>query len=197
EPDLGEDLGGLREWARENVVKLLVFCHPDDDDKTAKMQVARVKRLFTAARRNGLEFLLEVIPSKVGAVDDMTTATLIQTVYDAGVYPDWWKLEPFKSEAAWTNAVNAITRNDPRTRGIVVLGLDAPEDELAASFALAAKQPLVKGFAVGRTIFGDAARRWMQGQMSDTEAVTQMADRYTRLCRIWDNARRGAQEDAA
>jgi len=197
ESELGDDLGGLREWARENVVKLLVFCHPDDDDKTAKMQVARVKRLFTAARRNGLEFLLEVIPSKVGAVDDMTTATLTQTFYDAGVYPDWWKLEPFKSEAAWTNAVNAITRNDPRTRGIVVLGLDAPEDELAASFALAAKQPLVKGFAVGRTIFGDAARGWMQGQMSDTEAVTQMADRYTRLCRIWDDARRGAQEDAA
>jgi 5-dehydro-2-deoxygluconokinase len=197
EPDLGDDLGGLREWARENVVKLLVFCHPDDDDKTAKMQVARVKRLFTAARRNGLEFLLEVIPSKVGAVDDMTTATLIQTFYDAGVYPDWWKLEPFKSEAAWTNAVDAITRNDPRTRGIVVLGLDAPEDELAASFALAAKQPLVKGFAVGRTIFGDAARGWLQGQMSDTEAITQMADRYTRLCRIWDDARRGAKEDAA
>ncbi|WP_416882765.1 bifunctional 5-dehydro-2-deoxygluconokinase/5-dehydro-2-deoxyphosphogluconate aldolase [Marivita sp.] len=197
EPDLGDDLGGLREWARENVVKLLVFCHPDDDDKTAKMQVARVKRLFAAARRNGLEFLLEVIPSKVGAVDDMTTATLIQTFYDAGVYPDWWKLEPFKTDAAWTNAVNVITRNDPRTRGIVVLGLDAPEDELAASFALAAKQPLVKGFAVGRTIFGDAARGWMQGQMSDTEAVTQMAERYTRLCRIWDDARRGAQEDAA
>ncbi|MCI5109963.1 MAG: 5-dehydro-2-deoxygluconokinase [Marivita sp.] len=197
EPELGDDLGGLREWARENVVKLLVFCHPDDDDKTAKMQVARVKRLFTAARRNGLEFLLEVIPSKVGPVDDSTTATLIQTVYDAGVYPDWWKLEPFKTDAAWQNAVDAITRSDPRTRGIVVLGLDASEDELAASFALAAKQPLVKGFAVGRTIFGDAARRWLQGQMSDTDAVAQMADRYTRLCRIWDDARRGAKEDAA
>lgn len=197
EPELGDDLGGLREWARENVVKLLVFCHPEDDDKTAKMQIARVKRLFTAARRNGLEFLLEVIPSKVGPVDDNTTATLIQTFYDAGVFPDWWKLEPFKTDAAWTNAVDAITRNDPRTRGIVVLGLDAAEDELAASFALAAKQPLVKGFAVGRTIFGDAARAWLKGEISDAEAVTQMADRYTRLCRIWDDARRGAKEDAA
>ena len=197
EPELGEDLGGLREWARENVVKLLVFCHPDDDDKTAKMQVARVKRLFTAARRNGLEFLLEVIPSKVAPVDDETTATLIQSFYDAGVYPDWWKLEPFKTEAAWVNAVQAITCNDPRTRGIVVLGLDAAEDELAASFALAAKKPLVKGFAVGRTIFGDAARAWLKGEMSDAEAVAQMAERYTRLCRIWDDARAGAQEDAA
>ena len=192
EPELGDDLGGLREWARENVVKLLVFCHPDDDDKTRKMQVARVKRLFTAARRNGLEFLLEVIPSKVGPVDDDTTATLIQMFYDAGVYPDWWKLEPFKTEQAWQNAVDAIERNDPRTRGIVVLGLDAPEAELAESFALAAKQPLVKGFAVGRTIFGDAARAWMQGEMSDAEAVAQMAERYARLCEIWDTAREAA-----
>lgn len=197
EPELGEDLGGLGEWARENVVKLLVFCHPDDDDKTTKMQVARVKRLFTAARRNGLEFLLEIIPSKVGPVDDTTSATLIQTFYDAGIYPDWWKLEPFKTDAAWDNAVAAIERNDPRTRGIVVLGLDAPEAELAESFALAAAQPLVKGFAVGRTIFGDAARAWLKGDMSDADAVSQMAERYTRLCDIWDKARSQAMEDAA
>ena len=197
EPELGEDLGRLREWARENVVKLLVFCHPDDDDKTAKMQVARVKWLFTAARRNGLEFLLEIIPSKVGLVDDDTSATLIQSFYDAGVYPDWWKLEPFKTTAAWQNAVDAIERSDPRTRGIVVLGLDAPEAELAASFALAGKQPLVKGFAVGRTIVGDAARAWLAGKITDGEAVAEMAENYQRLCGIWDTARKKALEEVA
>ena len=196
ESELGEDLGSLREWARENVVKLLVFCHPDDDDKTAKMQIARVKRLFSAARRNGLEFLLEIIPSKVGPVNDTTSATLIQAFYDAGIYPDWWKLEPFRTEAAWANAVAAIERNDPRTRGIVVLGLDASEEELSASFALAAKQPLVKGFAVGRTIFGNAARRWMAGELSNDEAIIEMKDKYARLCGIWDKARNLAKEDA-
>ena len=193
EAELGPDLGGLGDWPAGQVVKLLVFCHPDDDDKTAKMQVAYVQRLFAAARRNGLEFLLEIIPSKVGPVDDRTSATLIQTFYDAGVFPDWWKLEPFRTEAAWANAVAAIERNDPRTRGIVVLGLDAPEEELAASFALAAKQPLVKGFAVGRTIFGDAARAWMRGEMSDAEAVERMATRYARLSDIWDKARAAAR----
>ncbi|MBC6437691.1 MAG: 5-dehydro-2-deoxygluconokinase [Rhodobacteraceae bacterium] len=194
EPELGEDLGSLREWARENVVKLLVFCHPDEDEQTRKMQVARVKRLFTAARRNGLEFLLELIPSRVGKVDDTTTATLIQGFYDADIYPDWWKLEPFKTEAAWKNAADSIERNDPRTRGIVVLGFDAPEEELAASFELAAKQPLVKGFAVGRTIFGDAARAWMKGKMRDADAVALMTERYTRLCDIWDAVRHRALE---
>ena len=192
EPELGEDLGQLREWARENVVKLLVFCHPNDDAATRTHQEEVVKCLWHASRRNGLEFLLEIIPSKVGVVDDMTTAILIQQFYDLGVYPDWWKLEPFKTAAAWQNAVDAIERNDPYTRGVVVLGLDAPEAELAASFAMAAQQPLVKGFAVGRTIFGDAARAWMAGDISDAEAIEMMRGRYQRLCEIWDQARAAA-----
>lgn len=197
EPELGDDLGGLRGWARGTVVKLLVFTHPDDPDKMRKMQEARVKRLFAAARRNGLEFLLEVIPSKVGPVDDDTTAKLIRRTYELGVYPDWWKLEPFRTAEAWSNAVEAIEENDPRVRGIVVLGLDAPEAELAESFALAARQPLVKGFAVGRTIFGDAARAWFTGQIDEGAAVEQMRARYARLCDIWDTAREGhSQEDA-
>jgi len=195
EPDLGDDLGGFREWASENVVKLLVFCHPDDTAETRALQEQRVKHLYTSARRNNLEFLLEVIPSKVGAVDDTTTATLIQQFYDAGIYPDWWKLEPFKTDAAWRNAVDAIERHDPHTRGIVVLGLDAPEAELAASFALAAKQPLVKGFAVGRTIFGQAARDWMQGKITDDAAVETMVGNFSRLCEIWDAARAQASRD--
>ena len=112
--------------------------------------------------------------------------------YAAGIYPDWWKLEPFKTEAAWKNAVSAIEHHDPRTRGIVVLGLDAPLDELSASFELAAGQKLVKGFAVGRTIFSDAARAWMKGEMTDDAAVAQMTERYGQLCETWEDARRKA-----
>lgn len=197
EPELGPDFGQLRDWPRENVVKLLVLCHPDDDAETRATQEARVKALFTAARRNTLEFLLELIPSKLGPVDDTTTATLIQQFYDAGIYPDWWKLEPFTTEAAWDKVVAAIEANDTHTRGIVVLGLDASEAELAESFALAARQPLVRGFAVGRTIFGDVARAWMTGDMGDEEAVAQMAARFARLCEIWNNARDKARLSAA
>ncbi|MEI2807535.1 MAG: 5-dehydro-2-deoxygluconokinase [Albidovulum sp.] len=197
EPELGPDCGGLEEWARENVVKVLCFCHPDDAPDLWAAQEETVKRLFTAARRNDLEFLLEVIPSKVGPVDDGTTATLIRRFYDAGVFPDWWKLEPMRTRAAWANAIAAIEQNDPHTRGIVVLGLDAPEAELAASFEVAAGFSLVKGFAVGRTIFGDVARGWMAGDLADAEAVAEMAGRYGRLCDIWDRARAAARERAA
>mgnify|MGYP005995287371 FL=1 len=183
-------------WARENVIKCLCFCHPDDDAETRADQEATVKRLFEAGRRNNLEFLLEVIPSKVGPVDSNTTATLIRQFYEAGVYPDWWKLEPMADAEGWAAAVSAIEENDMHTRGIVVLGLDAPEEELAASFEVAASYPLVKGFAVGRTIFGDAARAWLKGDMNDADAVTQMAARYTRLCHVWDAAREKARLNA-
>ncbi|WJS83871.1 5-dehydro-2-deoxygluconokinase [Paracoccus sp. TOH] len=195
EPELGPDCGALAEWARENVVKVLCYCHPEDDAETRAAQEATVKRLFAAARRNGLEFLLEIIPSKVGPVDDATTATLIRQFYAIGIYPDWWKLEPMRTRAAWSNAIAAIEDHDRHTRGIVVLGLDAPEAALSASFAVAAAFPLVKGFAVGRTIFGEVVRRWLKGEVSDEEAVSQMAGRFARLSGIWDEARAMAKKE--
>ena len=190
EPDLGVDFGGLAEWPLDHVVKVLCFCHPDDDAAMQADQEATVQRLFTAARRNRLEVLLEVIPSKVGPVDDDTTAALIRRFYQIGVFPDWWKLEPMKTVQGWTRTCAAIEANDPYSRGIVVLGLDAPEAELAASFKVAAGFPLVRGFAVGRTIFADAARDWLAGRMQDDAAVEMMATRYAALCRVWDAARK-------
>lgn len=195
EAELGFDNGGLEEWARDNVVKVLCFCHPNDDSATRERQEETVKRLYQASRRNNLEFLLEIIPSKVAPVDDTTTAQLIQQFYDIKVYPDWWKLEPMTTPTAWEKAIAAIERNDAHTRGIVVLGLDAPESELAASFRVSASYDLVKGFAVGRTIFGDVARAWFKGETNDAEAIAEMVRRYTRLCEIWDAARNAAKEN--
>jgi 5-dehydro-2-deoxygluconokinase len=189
EPELGSDYGGLKQWAREQVVKVLCFCHPDDTAEMRAEQEATLKRLWEASRRNRLKFLLEIIPSKVVPVDHTSTATLIRQTYTAGIFPDWWKLEPMISRAAWTNAIAAIEENDAHTSGIVVLGLDAPEAELSASFETAAGFNLVKGFAVGRTIFGDVARAWLGGGITDAEAVADMAGRYQRLCRLWDSAR--------
>lgn len=197
EPELGPDCGALAEWPLDHVVKVLCFYHPDDDAALRAEQEATVARLYAAARRNRLEFLLEIIASKAGPVQDDTAARAIQRFYDLGIYPDWWKLEPMTSDAAWDQACAAILRNDPHTRGIVVLGLAAEEADLAASFQVAARHPLVKGFAVGRTIFGAAAEGWLAGRIDDAQAIAMMADNYARLCAIWDAARDAATEDKA
>jgi len=189
EPELGPDLGGLGEWPLAHVAKVLCYAHPDDAPEIWAAQVAALQRLFAAARGRRLEVLLEVIPSKVGAVDDQTTARLIARLYAEGFYPDWWKLEGQPSPAAWAAVTETIAAHDAHVRGILVLGLDSPMPAIEASLTLAAAQPLVKGFAIGRTIFADAARAWFQGEIDETEAVRVMADRYQTLCRLWDTAR--------
>lgn len=193
EPEIGPDYGGLAEWPLEHVVKVLCFAHPGDAPEMQAAQEAVLLRLFHACRRNRLEMLLEIIPSKVGPTDDATTATLISRIYDIGIYPDWWKLEPMQTDQAWANTVAAITTRDPHTQGILVLGLGASEAELAASFQLAARHPLVKGFAVGRTIHADVGQEWMAGRLDDATAIATMAANYRRLCTLWDNARQGAR----
>ncbi len=189
EPEVGPGHEGLASWPKSHVVKVLCFCHPDDTAEIWASQQQTVRDLFRACRENGLEFLLEVIPSKLGPVEDDTAARLIRRFYALGVFPDWWKLEPMRNRAAWEATSAAIAENDPHCRGIVVLGLGESEATLAASFAAAARVPLVKGFAVGRTIFADVAEGWMRGAVSDEMAVTRMAENYARLCAVWDKAR--------
>ena len=72
-----------------------------------------------------------------------------------------------------------ITECDPHTRGIVMLGLDAPEEELRRGRAsrLRPAFQLVKGFAVGRTIFlVEVARDWLAGRIGDKAAVPAMTE---------------------
>ena len=190
--EIGDDFGSaLAEWPAEQVVKALCFYRPDDTEELRADQEATVKRLAEAARANGLDFLVEIIPSRFGLVDESTTAAVIERFYAIGVFPDWWKLEPMASDTAWHKACAAIENNDPHCRGIVVLGLDAPFEDLRVGFRAAAPHEMVKGFAVGRTIFGEAARAWMAGRIADDVAVTRMAEDFSRLCQAWDDARAG------
>ena len=83
----------------------------------------------------------------------------------------------------------AILRHDPRCRGIVLLGLSAPQDELLAGIAAAAPFPLVKGFAVGRTIFHDVASRWLRQEIDDEGAIEALTANLRVLADGWRAAR--------
>jgi len=179
----------LREWPINHVVKCLVFYHPDDDAEMIARQDRQILRLFDACRATRHEFLLEIIASKHGAVDSQTIARTIDHIYGLGVYPDWWKLEPAEDAATWHAIERAILRHDPLCRGIVLLGLSAPQDELLAGIAAAARFDLVKGFAVGRTIFHDVAAQWLSGEIGDAGAVDALAENLRVLADAWRAAR--------
>lgn len=188
--EFDQDIGGrLAEWPVTHTVKCLAFFHPDDDAALKAEQTEKLLTLYLAARRNGLELLVEIIAGKNGPVDDMTVATVLDGLYAAGIKPDWWKLEPQATAAAWENVEYIIARGDEWCRGVVLLGLEAPEKDLEAAFAMCAGAPVVKGFAVGRTIFNDAAEKWLAGKIDDRAAVEDMAARFARLTTAWQRAR--------
>ena len=56
-------------------------------------------------------------------------------------------------------------------------------------FATAAPFAIVKGFAIGRTVFHDVARAWFAGAMSDADALKAMAANFSRLANAWRGAR--------
>jgi len=188
------DVGAtIREWPINQVVKCLVFYHPDDDAEMKARQDRQILRLFSACRSGRHEFLLEIIASKNGAVDSNTIARVIDHIYALGVYPDWWKLEPSDDPAAWQATQMAILRHDPLCRGIMLLGLSAPVETLLKGIAAAAPYRLVKGFAVGRTIFHDVATQWLTGRIDDAGAIDALCANLRVLADAWHQARRVKQ----
>lgn len=180
----------LREWPINHVVKVLAFYHPDDDAEMRARQDRQLLRLFDACRRTRHELLVEIIASKHGPIESDTVARVIDHLYGLGIYPDWWKLEPSAEATAWAASQAAILRHDPLCRGIVLLGLSATQDEVLAGIVAAAAFPLVKGFAVGRTIFHDVAQQWLAGAIGDAEAVDRLERNLRVLVEGWRSARR-------
>jgi 5-dehydro-2-deoxygluconokinase len=179
----------LNSWPLTHVVKCLASYHPDDPPELSGRQERQLLRLFSACRRTGHELLLEIIPPAHLAVDDQTTARALARLYDLGIRPDWWKLEPSSDKAAWANIVTVIQERDPLCRGILMLGLAAPIPDLIASFSAAAQFPLIKGFAVGRSIFHDVATDWLFDRIGDEEAIDAMASRLSALVEGWRTSR--------
>lgn len=185
--EFSQDLGSrLIDWPVDHCIKVLCFYHPDDAADLKAQQIDKLVSAYDAARKIGRDLLIEIIASKHGPVDDDTIARALRAVYDAGIKPDWWKLEPQASAKAWANIDAVIEARDPHCRGIVLLGLEASQAALETGFALAQTSRMVKGFAVGRTIFAEAAKAWLTGDISDDAAVADMASRFGALVAAWE-----------
>ena len=184
-----QDVGArLVEWPVTHTIKCLAFYHPDDPAELKTEQAQKLRTLYEAARKVGRELLVEIIAGKNGSLKDDTVSRALAELYAMGIKPDWWKLEPQTTSAAWSNIEKVIHANDPYCRGIVLLGLDAPEDDLARAFATTAGHSTIKGFAVGRTIFSSVAEAWLTGKIDDSNATSQMAERFANLVNVWNKS---------
>lgn len=175
----------IRTWPEEHVVKCNLYMHPNDDAQTRELQEQRVLQLYDACIKNERRLLLEVQATRGTSYDENSMVELLERFYEIGVRPDWWKLPPNKEPEVWQRIGDVVREHDPYCAGVLVLGQAAEEEKLVESFAAAASEPLCNGFAIGRSIYGEGARRWLAGEIGDDELMASVAESYERMVSLW------------
>lgn len=186
----GPDLGSaLAEWPANHCVKVLVPLRLDDDEVIREQTEEKIITLADACRQTGHELLLEIINGRNGkAAEADQIMALMKRFYELGVYPDWWKLEPLNDADFWQKCGDIVREYDPDIQGIIVLGKEMDASQLEAVFHASRTEPLVNGFAIGRTIFADVAQSWLSGVIDNKQAIGLMADKFETLIGAWNKA---------
>jgi len=177
----------LKSWPTEQIVKCLVFYSASDTENLKRQQDDRIVELYQSCGESGHQLLLEIIPPAEEITTGESLYQSIDHLLKLNVRPDWWKIPCVESE--WAAKICALIQDTtPHCCGVVVLGLDAPVAELAKGFEAFRGLPLVKGFAVGRTIFGESARRWLAGEYDDATLVVEVENNYSTIIDLWCQA---------
>jgi 5-dehydro-2-deoxygluconokinase len=191
----GADVGvTLREWPLGQVVKCLVRWCPDDAPELRARQERQLARLAHACRATRHELMIEPI---TGTTDGRAIAAVVARLYEIGLMPDWWKLEPIADASDWARVGAVIEAHDPLCRGVLMLGQGADAAALTTAFRAAAQVGLVKGFAVGRTIWEAPARAYLAGEIDAAEATRRLAAGLAALAGAWDAAKARARSPQA
>ncbi len=193
-PDVATEIAT---WPLNHVVKCLVFTRRDTTAAEVESQERQLLRLFDACRKTRHELLLEIIAVGDDAFRDEIVSRQMERYYNLGIFPDWWKLEPGADSAYWDKIADVIGRHDPYCRGVLLLGLAMPLDRLVQLFGNAANHPIVKGFAVGRSITNEAARKWLAGAIDDDTAIGMIGANLRILIDGWAATRGGVERTLA
>jgi 5-dehydro-2-deoxygluconokinase len=191
--EYGRSVGSqLQQWPLEHTVKCLVAFDPDGTPESRLEQETQLLTLYGAVKQSGHELLLEVIPPAraTNGTPGERVVRAMKRIYNLGIRPEWWKLKPLAAHE-WAAVDALIAERDPYCRGVVLLGLNAPFDELAEGFAAAAHSASCRGFAVGRSLFVEPASAWLNGEIDDTTLIERAAHQFTTLAGLWRRARDG------
>lgn len=191
--DFDEDLGvTIRHFQAKHVIKCLIFHHPQDDESLQQEQICSLKRLYQLSRASRLELLLEILPpdfSNNGLSGDELAAS-IELIYQNKIYPDWWKLAAMKSQEDWDKISILIKKKDFNCRGVLLLGADKPIEMLKEEFALASRQDICKGYAIGRSIFASACKSWFDNKFDNAQAKELIENNFRTVINNWQSCKK-------
>ena len=207
--EYGDDFGAHIEKFDPHFSKVLVRYNPDGDAETNKRQAERLKRLSDWLHDHDRKFLFELlVPAedeqleKVGGDTDRFDAELrpdlmiktIEEFQDMGVEADVWKIEGIDTQEDCERIVQAARRGGRDGVICVVLGRGADDDKVDHWLRQGAPVEGYAGFAIGRTIWWDALKGFLDGDLERDEAAQRIADNYLRFVKVYDEA---ARETAA
>lgn len=172
----------LRNWPKTQIIKVLCLLL---EEKNNREQVDTLQALFQASCQTGHRLLIEIVEGKeknhMKRIHEM-----MELCYERGIFPEWWKLQPIQDYEGWGLIEKLVKKHDPYIHGILLLGENRPLEELHAQFLeLTSRFSLIKGFAVGRSIWGDTAKCWLKQELTDAEAIERIKERFTTLINLW------------
>jgi myo-inositol catabolism protein IolC len=181
--------------------KVLVRYNPEGDAALNQRQTARLEQLSAYCRGANQRLMFELlVPATRSQLDSVhgeavtydlrlrptLMVTAIQTLQDAGVEPDVWKVEGLDQKEDCERIVEVARRDGRNDVGCIVLGRGADEKKVAAWLETAASVPGFIGFAVGRTTFWDPVAGYLAQQISREAAVARIATRYAEWAAIFE-----------
>lgn len=196
----GDDgFGSAIERVAPSFVKVLVRYTPADIEVNAR-QRARLLALQQWLTAHHQSWMLELlVPAGLGDRDGYDETVRPQRTVDAidelrrhGIDPDLWKLEGMPTAAAYAAAAEACAHDDSAAR-CLVLGRGRDMAAVERWLTLAAPMAGFDGFAVGRTIWWDPLRSWLDGIASSDDAAAAIATNYLHLIEVFRAARATAQ----
>jgi myo-inositol catabolism protein IolC len=188
--------------------KVLVRYNPEGDADANRTQLEKLKRLADWLHDNGRRFLFELlVPAEphqleaIGGDTDRYDAELrpdlmrraIAQIQDSGVEVDIWKIEGLDARED-AEMLAQQTRTGPGREKVVcvLLGRGASDEKVEQWLRVAAPVEGFVGFAIGRSIWWDALKGFLDGSLGREEAAQQVADKYLRFIRVYEEAERGA-----
>lgn len=205
--DYGEEFGQHILDFDPDFSKVLVRYNPDGDAGMNERQTARLKRLSDWLHENGRKFLFELlVPAEeaqlasVGGDTDRYDAELrpelmrraIAELQDAGIESDVWKIEGVDTRED-AERIAAQTRAGGRDGVVcVLLGRGANDDKVDHWLRQAAPVEGFVGFAIGRSIWWDALKGFLDGSVERDAASDQIAANYLRFVDVYTSAEAGS-----
>jgi myo-inositol catabolism protein IolC len=205
--EYGEDFGAHIERFDPDFSKVLVRYNPDGDQEMNERQTERLRRLSDWLHERDRKYLFELlVPAEdhqleqVGGDTDRYDAELrpelmrraILALQDAAVEPDIWKIEGIDTQEDCAR-IAATCRRDGRDGVIcVVLGRGADDQKVEHWLRTGAPVEGYAGFAIGRTIWWDALKGFLDGSIERDDAAEQVAANYLRFVRVYDEAAKQA-----